>query len=503
MKMKMLSLVKISESGILLLFFMIISVDGFSQTSFSLIISTPKDERIFSAAEDANGNYYIVGRTYNIQTDYLIAYLIGLSPEGELIFENEYFIEDTLSFWGVVYVINDSIVLIGAKGPKSTGKLENLWILTLDTEFNIIQNHLYCFPDYSISGISSIITDNGNFMVSGSLDTPSGDWDLFLFEVSATGDSIQQIVYNWEQGQLPYDIIQTSSGGYKIFAYGIFPTGPHTPGKIAEFDQNLNYMETDSVPYGLYFNHSARWLTDTSYIVTGNKHIYNPINTNIGIAILNESNEFILGNHFGKMPDTISYVGAMSNLDLSPQGDIFFGGTSNIFPGNLLYQQEDSWLMLINIDSDLGLNWKRFYGGNAYYYLWSLLATQDSGCLMLATRYDDNVQDQELDAYILKVDANGLFTSVYDIPSLASNEILFFPNPAGDHVTAQFPGAVHQKEKTLEIYNNMGILVKRCEVPENLDRLQIDVSFLPNGLYYGVMCAKGRRVAAGKMIIAR
>ena len=473
------------------------------QSSFSTLLQTSLDERAFDAAENCNGVYYFVGRKFNEDSLDKFAYMFSLNPDGELLDEREFYHEDSISYFGFIEFRNDTLTVFGAKGLKEAGGCNELWVLLMDESYNIIKEKLYDLAGYSLVGISAIRNHKGNFVLNGVISLPYELPDMLFYELSPELDSIRTEILSYQEGQFGYDLIEMQNGGYKVFTSGYFPGATQQTANIVEVDSIFNYLSVDSIPYRLKFNHSAKWVNDSSFLVTGYKYIHDSLRIDMGIAKLNSDNQFINGDHFGKLGDTTSYVGAISNLDFISRNNIYFGGASNIFPTHLPYQPEDSWLILVNLDSNMNKNWQRFYGGDAFYYLWGLKATSDGGCLMLATRYDDITQDNEFDIFIVKVDSNGLTTSVPDIPSMSSAEIRFFPNPAGDHVTAQFPGVVHQKQKELFIYNNLGILVRQFNIPENQDRMQIDVSFLPNGLYHGIMTSQGRRVAAGKLIIAR
>jgi hypothetical protein len=251
------------------------------------------------------------------------------------------------------------------------------------------------------------------------------------------------------------------------------------------------------------YNHSAKWLNDSVYLVTGYKPIYNdPIRIDLGIIKLNANDDFIAGNHFGKSGDTTSYVGASSNLDFISSDEIFFGGTSNIVPPGL-YQTEDSWIILNNLNSNLNLNWQRFYGGDAAYFLWALKATLDGGCLLMATRYDADIQDHELDIFILKVDSNGLLTSTGDNPSIPVQQLAIFPNPARDVITIRYPDIFGYDDKEIIIFNSLGNKIVHISATKNLTETPVNVSTLPAGLYYTVLRVEGEKVAIGKFIIGK
>ncbi len=469
------------------------------QSTWTYIVSTSNDERVFDGAEDDLGNFYMVGRKYNRESAIDQAYLLVLNSYGQLIYEHEFYNQDTTSYFGSVYYKNDSIIIFGAKGSKSGGLNDEMWILILDDNFNILKNKTYHFNGYSVVDLESIINRKGNFVICGIVVQPQGEPDIFFSELNCSADRINQSILILDGIQMEFDLIENNNGGYNVFAYGDFPGAPNTSGTIAVFDSSFNYISADSIPYGLYFNHSSRWLNDSIYLVTGEKQIYNPTRTDNAIIKLNSDDDFVTGNHFGKTGDTITYVGACSNLDFIVPESIYFGGASNIHPQLGVYQP-DSWLILDNLDSNLNLNWQRFYGGDAGYFLWGLKATQDGGCLMMATRYDTTFQDQELDIYILKVDSLGLLTSAGNQPSVPVQQLAIAPNPARNIVSIRYPDIFGYNEKEIVIYNSMGMPVINVSATQDLTETTVNLSDLPAGLYFVVLKVKGKNVATGKMV---
>jgi hypothetical protein len=489
----------------LLLFLMIsiTSLQGFGQVSFSYLVKTPDDEIIFDGAEDELGNYYMVGRKVTANPFTESAYLLVLNNDGELVYENEFYNEDSSSYFGSVYYKNDSIIIFGVRGSTSVELMDDLWVLILDGDFNVLKSKTFNLNGYNIGDLESIINHKGNYVICGLVDTPQEEPDIFFYEISSLGDSIKETIILLEGIQMEFDLIEKQNGGYKVFAYGYFPNAPNSLGKIVEFDSLYNYISADSIPNKLWSNHTAKWLNESCYLVSGNKPVNNPIRKDIGIIKLNDDDDFITGNQFGKTGDTISYAGSCSNFDFISSNEIFFGGASNIIPQQGIYQIEDSWLLLNNLDSNLNLNWQRFYGGDAAYYLWGLKATQDGGCLMMATRYDADIQDHELDIFILKVDSNGLLTSTGDFPSIPVQQLAIFPNPSRDIISIRYPDIFGYDYKEIIIFNSVGNEVKHISATHNLTETRFDISDLPVGLYFAVLNVDGEKVATWKFLVVR
>lgn len=472
------------------------------QSSFSLLISTPEDERLSDATEDQNGNLFLVGRRYYLNTEYYAGYFIAVNSLGEIYQEIEFINGDTVSYFVKVFYKNDSIYLIGAKGTMSTNSIPNLWLLCFDQNFQIIIDKTFSIEGYNIGEIHYIINSAGNFVIS-SIILPSEPYnpDMLLYEITPAGDSIRKSIIALDFDQLAFDLIENREGGYKIFAVGQFPNAPPATGKIVHVDAFLNFLYADSIPYGIYANNSARWLTDTTYLVTGKKNIFEPeYRIDMGIVKLNTEDQVIQGNHFGKSGDTMSYVGACSNLDILSSNNIYFGGVTNFEASYFLFQTEPSWLMLTNLDSNLNLNWQQFYGGDAAYFLWGLKATQDGGCLLTATRYDHNVQDFELDIFILKVDSAGLLTSTGDGPNIPVQQLAIVPNPAWDIVSIRYPDIFGFDDKEISIYNSQGREILNISATNDLSETRVNIENLAAGLYFVVLKVEGEKEATGKMV---
>lgn len=71
------------------------------------------------------------------------AFLVVLNSDGQLVYEHEFYSEDTTSYFGSVYYKNDSIILLGVKRSTSVEYNDGLWILILDRNFNILKNKTF------------------------------------------------------------------------------------------------------------------------------------------------------------------------------------------------------------------------------------------------------------------------------------------------------------------------------------------------------------------------
>jgi len=293
----------------------------------------------------------------------------------------------------------------------------------------------------------------------------------------------------------------TENKVYKVFGHGLYPNTNVSYDELIEFDSIFNFVSVDTIAWKLRSQHTSIWLDDSTYLLTGHKSVQNPSRTDIGIVKLNKEDELLAADHFGKPGDTVTYAGVNNNVDFVTKDNIYFGGTSNFIVNQWPWQTDNSWILLVNLDSNLNVNWLRFYGGDAFYHLWGLLATQDGGCLMYAVRYDEAVNFQEYDVYILKVDSNGLLTSDREYPSISINELIIFPNPAWNQITVKYPDIFNHRAREVVIFNALGKEVKRIPRPPGQPESPIDMTGLASGMYIAVLKSEGEKIATGKFVV--
>ena len=465
-----------------------------SQSSFELILGTKWDETIVSSVKDNYGNYYLVGFKKETYSSEECGYLVKINDTGEILNEIAFCSPDSSSFLSKIICKNDTLFITGFKESSLTGYRNILWKLVCDLSLYIIKNEVQIIlPGYDNISQTSLLFNNNHFTLLG-IVTPfenPQDLDIFLFEMDNNLDSINCKADSRVGIQLGMDFLANSNPpGYKIFGNGTYPGTYTSYHEIIKFDSSLNFISIDTIPWHLYLQLSVRIYDDSSYLLSGSKSITNSTLDDVGIIKLSNSDQLLAFNQFGKPPDTVNVPGVSDNIDFTTKNNIFLGGTSNFVVPPYPYQSENSWIMLNNLDSNLNLRWQKFYGGDAFYHLRGLLATDDGGCLMHAIRYDENTQFEETDVYILKVDSAGLLTSTGEGPHIPIQQLAIVPNPAWDFVSIRYPDIFGYNDKEILIYNSLGMPVLNVSASHDLTETQINVTGLPAGLYFIKMTGK-------------
>ncbi len=205
-------------------------------------------------------------------------------------------------------------------------------------------------------------------------------------------------------------------------------------------------------PHNLDSPMGLKWDTDTSFYMTGewnggNEHdigLYKQIHP------IDSTNSIFKSWGTDKLD-----IPALSAIDFRHKDSIFTGGTS---PYWFYYGNFASWYYVLQTDSNLNIRWERFYGGDAYYMMQKIVASNDGGCIIAGTRYDyQNTSEEELDIHILKLNSEGLLVGTAEEPTIEMREALVFPNPGTNHLKVRI--AAHYKESIFELYDIGGKIV--------------------------------------------
>jgi hypothetical protein len=205
------------------------------------------------------------------------------------------------------------------------------------------------------------------------------------------------------------------------------------------------------------------------------------------------SNFTILG-----LQDTFEHIATQHCLDTTKNGDRYIGSTFN-FPTycqNPPLCNDIAYFVLYKLDKNLNTLWTKRYGKDGQFVMFGLLTTSDGGCLMYGYRISHGT-NKKFEAYILKVDGNGIITSETAIP-IAQSKIIPYPNPSN--------GLLNFKKETpsvfgtfdLNIFDISGKLVfqkKGTDLSETFD-----LTHLAEGNYLYQIKVRDNIIALGQWV---
>ena len=475
---------------LILLFWITILTDSYSQNSFQMKISTINDDWPSDFVMMPDGGFIM---SYISRPDYTSSYtnhFIRVNKQGEITSQ------DSISNPNGSCIIYNMLLssggnIIGVGQWQDQDGNNELWYTCIDTMLTIHWNKKYVINGNRIFRTHSIINLDGN-IISGAHISPSQsifDSGLLFIETTSTGDTIRT-KYHYPGGFHPiYDFIKQGDY-YKALAI----IDDISLSDIVSMDSVFNVISTSPVPYQISNCMTAKPITDTTMYVSG-CGIYGAADSDIGIIKISDPNTLIFENHIGKIGDTVDYGGADRSMDFIDKNHIFLAGTSNIDLYYGTYSAMPSWYVLSSLDSMLNVRWVKYYYGDACYVLRSVVATADGGAILTGSRYDYKDPANKLDIYILKVNQDGIYTSVDD-PVVVSHDAIIYPNPGGDYFNIQSGPQIDGAWFVL--YDMQG----KALIEQNIHstHLRIDTARLPYGTYPWQIVYKGKVIESGKWV---
>ncbi|MEI6884551.1 MAG: T9SS type A sorting domain-containing protein [Bacteroidota bacterium] len=468
----------------------------FPQTGFVFRYSTNQDEIPNDIIETNDGGFIISASIGSYPLTYQ-SLLIRLNRFGDTIKTKKINQEQGICYLNdLIKLDNGTYMGIGEK--KTENNSTRIWLLILSdslsiikdtsfsTELKFLGNMVYCFMDHF-----------HEIIVYGCADPNSGPPGPFpyIFKFSQSCDSLFFHYYTNPWGQYVFSMMEKhNNSGYLMSLFGSYNGQMYSPSQFLTMDYLFNVTQVDSVPGKLDFYLNTKTNIGTEFYATGKRHFYNsnPRTDKIGILKL-DTNFHIRSEFFLGPDDTVSYPAYNTNIDFINEQNIYLGGVVNQDWGGI-FSYNQSFIVLGKLDSSLSLTWQKYYGGDMYYMVWSVIATTDGGCIIGATSNDYAIQGENRDIYILKVDSNGLITGISDPPDSDLKRNLVYPNPGNEILNIE----TSLKQSTLSLYDLSGRLVSTTEL--HVGRNSINTQSINPGLYIFKISENSVITACGKWI---
>ena len=469
----------------------------FAQHTFEKTFSRPEDQIINNVIEDNDGNYIMAGRIKDTESTFYSGYIIKVDTTGNLLQEETISPNDSISsLFFNIHLFNNHFYILGSQ-MVSYPDTSKLWYLKLNSNMEIEDEKLLNIPiGRWFSYMNSIIDSDTNFVIAG-YTTRTDSVQVYhndpaFYKMSIKGDSINSYFLSEPiKMRYAYDLLENTSNT-KYFAFvSCFENS--SAGQKLILTKEFDSLGLEPVPLGISDYYSPTYINENEIILCGKGSPDQSELYALNVITINEETELIDYNYFKKEEDMRDHP-AMYNGVSKNGNNIYIGGTSNLDYYNPFWSTFDSWFHLIKINPDISPIWEYWYGGDAYYFLYSILATNDGGCIMVGNRYDYETQNQERDIFIVKVDSNGLITWTQQIP-LAKQESMVYPNPGTNLLNIKSTC----NEMEFELININGQVVIRQMLDNNCS--VINAESIKSGIYfYRLIDKKNKTVETGKWI---
>ncbi len=473
-----------------IIFFLLMTTNAYSQNEFIKHIGTEYDDTQSSCCIVNNNKVIIEFNSYE---------LYFANPKSSIfLIDNFGKVTDSLIYndpsfnyhIGNIGSYNDTIFMQGLTKHVDSS-LYNIWICCYDTNLNLISEKLYKteFINYSEFESNQITENLHAISINGFTNQNTQDIGIYMYNKywELTKDTIYQTSTNEHITDISHS---SNNDSFYLFGFGF---SSYSPNQRLTIDFNLNINQIDTIPNDIRNSIDCEYLNDNCYVLGGKKIAYNdPNETNyLMIQKMTHEQEILNEAYFNHPQYTINHIGASNCVSKNDDAYLYLAGTSNM--GVSTYANVYSWIMLNKLDSELNLIWQKYYGGDCNYLLYDVQSTPDGGCIMTGTRYDWNTQYNERDIFVMKVDENGLITSVNGEEFQVADAIVF-PNPGTDILYIQ-SGFEVKEFRMMDINGRMVLQQPIHSLTEG-----IEVNQLPAGTYLYQIIGRDGEVQHGKWV---
>jgi hypothetical protein len=466
-----------------------------AQSRFEIRLDTDEDEWIYKGSQHPAGSYFFTGRQgFGFQTS--SPYIIRVSQNGA-IKDTVIVREDTNGFFPTFeFLDNGNILFIGqCKLQDTLTKFDYLWLCEMDTNLNIIKEEIfYMLKDnyYEYYSWYSLIDSSGTIIVTGNYKYYPGHHDMIYSKISQNLDTLMTKSYYFQFTQFTGQIFLQPDGHYLSIVERIYLTHPLS---LVELDTNLDIINISqtAIEYNSYQGTTISWLNDSINFQSASRYDYSTESWQIGVSV-HDRNFQIVDEIVIDRPDTMDFPNYSISHSYINDSTIYVCGFQSYSD---FYVLTPSAIFLYLFDKDLNILGHLDLGGDVNYEMWGVTASNDDGCLIYGTTYDNPYGINEYDVYIRKIarEEINLVTEIGENP-LFQNSVEVYPIPVNDILTVELDKS--NEKSSISIFNVSGQLVHQNLIRGG--RNIIDISHLTAGFYFYQIRLNNQETESGKFI---
>jgi len=449
--------------------------------AFERIFGGPDSDRANSVRVTEDGGFILAGSTFLPDAEFSDATLIKTDCYGQVEWSQVYGIEDWDEEFSEVIQTDDGYIAVGSKAYSKHYDPPDIWVVKTNASGTVMWERN--FGGKEADAASDIIaTNDGGYLIAGSYQHDTierTDVDAYLIKLDTNGNVEWEKKYGGTAGDKASTVRQVADGGYVFVGY----TESYGAG---EFDVYLVKLDANGnvIWYKTYggpdwdMAGSIALTNDNGYLIAGWTANFGARARDIYLvktdADGNEQWHRLYGDeHKDEAHDVIA---------TSDGGYLVVGALENTY----FSSEWRTDLYIIKTDASGDELWSKTYGDYNNECAFCAREVIDGGYIISGKT---NSYGNKSEIYLLKIDRQGGFSSVFDYEDvqpdgfhLAQN----FPNPFNNQTSIVYH-LPRNSHVCLKIYNVNGQL-KRTLVNEYQQSgsyiLRIDLSDLPSGLYF-------------------
>ncbi len=464
-----------------------------AQTSFNVLFKNPAQEGIGDICELHDGSIIGVGgfgSTFFGSIPSQRGKIWKVFPSGDTL-TRVYSFADTAFNFGYVYEKpSGELIVFGSYIAPPNFITDRILIAELNHNLDIEYYKTIVLRNSTQISLHQVKKYCNNYYMLGAVTLDDGLNRNFILKLNENLDTISSAIYPTPVTPMcSFDDCNFKKG--RIYTYlNRAPTTVASDGDMYVYDTNLNFLYSKNYPYKINYatgcvevlynsQLTAKWISDSTFIVgcSHDRHctVTGYHERDIGLSEL-DTTMTVKPVHFFGTADSINYASFLDgSIDFNSPDSILFAGTRNMIIDFLPHAH--SFIMAGMTDRNLNPRYIHYYGGDAYYLTHVMKRARDGGFIIAASRYDYLTQNNEFDVLLLKLNPQGVITTLDEPYKIPHNGFILFPNPADDRLTLD----LEAQQGELVIYDLSGRVAIQKHVSEGKNH--INISWLSSGTY--------------------
>ncbi len=470
-----------------------------AQSSFDILIRSQTNDSAFGDIIETTSSNFILSTTQ--RSDWFSKYwaqLYKINYRGDIMQSLTIKKDSSCSFYKLHQKNENEILCIG--GIMNRNGPPDVWIACIDTSLNLLWEktiNTTVSNEYYIYSIQSVDYDESEKIIAVGLEKDFSTRYTLMLRINQNGDSLYSKYIGPSTTHI-FDLMKTPSTNQLLLPVMGLNQQTYSRGQIIILDTVFNMLQVDSIPGRVANCCTVKPLNDSVYFLAGNKYYsFSTESINVALVKMKFPNAAINSAIVGRPADTVDFGGTFQSMDFFNPSNIYLAGTSNISLSEGYYANQPSWYLISQFDSTLTPYWTKYYGGDAYYVLQTITATSDGGAIVAGTRFDYiNHPENKLDVYVLKIDSNGIYTSLDEKQAVAAHDAIVYPNPGSEYLVVQ--SGVQIKGAIFRMFDMQGRQVMEQRLTSTM--LRLSTGNLGAGNYPWQIIFNNKVIEGGKWI---
>jgi hypothetical protein len=480
--------------------FCLVSISLSAQNTFFKWYPSDNYEYMINAFEVSNGDFILSGSRSESNDPTANAYLLKIDSNGNYLIENELGVIDTNSCFTVAFVLpNETSVLNYANSKKivnTNGSVQqSISFEKINTnDLSIIEKKEYLTPVNKIIAPQRVLINETNIYILSHYSEYNPNYQML-------GNVVSKYNFNFDSLVTFIDLRPT------IFDAGIINNIDENAIKciyggagalhLVSLDYDLNLIENKELSSIFSTAGCVTSLSESKYLLTGTARELINTKEQIKVIAFNMNDEKIDSTSYYNNPDSILYAGFVTNTEVI-DNHVFTVGNYQFNPSQWPWQNTPTYIQITRMDTNLNIIDHHFYGGDAVYTPYKILATSDGGALITGIRYDHtNPSVQLYHPFALKVNNEGVVVDgIEDELNPISHSAIVFPNPGKDVINLTSGIQLNNGVFTLFDLQGRSVLSKKINATE----MQFDASHLVSGTYVWNIMLNNKVMDSGKWV---